>query len=123
MRREFFYRTQYTVLMYDTTETNSKPWNITFFDYNSHTMAPEILDKYEFIHVTSSTTGKIVTMSKKNNNFLWQLTDDTYKSPIVAIFILSSEGFLSVPFTTVSGNVIEKVIDYSLSETKSDFQL
>lgn len=109
--------------MYDTTEANSKPWNITFFDYNSHTMSPEILEKYDFIHVTSSTTGKIVTMNKKSGNFLWQLTDEIYSSPIVAIFILTSEGFLSVPFTTVSENVIEKVIDYSLSVTKHDFQL
>lgn len=116
-------RTQYTVLMYDTTETNSKPWNITFYDYNSHTMAPEMIDKYEFIHVTSSTTGKVITMNKKSGNFLWKLGDDISTSPIVAIFILSKEGFLSVPFTTVSENVIEKVIEYSQSERKNDFQL
>lgn len=110
--------------MFDTnSEVNSKPWNITFYDYNSHTMSPEILEKYEFMHVTSSTTGKIITMNKKSGNFLWELSDDVYSSPIVAIFILTNEGFLSVPFTTVGENVIEKVIDYSLSETKSDFQL
>ena len=41
-------RTQYTVMMYDSlaNDKNSKPWNVTFFDYTSHSMAPELSDKY-----------------------------------------------------------------------------
>lgn len=47
-RAVYLGRTQYTVLMYDSTskDANSKPWNITFYDYNSHTMDPEISKKY-----------------------------------------------------------------------------
>lgn len=41
-------RTQYTVMMYDSLSKSkdAKPWNITFYDYASHTMAPEISSEY-----------------------------------------------------------------------------
>lgn len=39
-------RTQYTVLMYDILSKNAKPWNVTYFDYTSHIMTPEISQKY-----------------------------------------------------------------------------
>lgn len=41
-------RTQYTVMMYDSmsNKKNTKPWNVTFFDYTSHTMAPEVSQEY-----------------------------------------------------------------------------
>lgn len=122
-RAVYLGRTQYTVLMYDSTsrEAGSKPWNITFYDYNSHTMDPELTKKYEFIHVTSSTSGKVVTMNRKTGGFVWERLD--IKSPVVAIFLLSRDGFLSVPFTTVGDDVIDKVVDYSKSDGTSDFKL
>lgn len=129
--------------MYDSLskDGNSKPWNITFFDYNSHTMDPEISKKYgifcfffrsfiwqvflffcsEFIHVTSSTSGKIVTMNRKTGGFIWERFD--IKSPVIAIFLLGPDGFLSVPFTTVADDVIDKVVDYSKNDETSDFKL
>ncbi|CRL01658.1 CLUMA_CG014880, isoform A [Clunio marinus] len=121
-RAVYLGRTQYTVLMYDSmSKESSKPWNITFYDYTSHTMDPEISQKYEFIHVTSSTSGKIVTIDRKTGGFLWERLD--IKSPIVSVFLLSRDGFLSVPFTPVAEEVIGKVIDYSKSDGKSDFKL
>lgn len=100
---------------------NSKPWNVTFFDYNSHTMDEEISKKYEFIHVTSSTSGKIVTMNRKSGEFLWEKLD--IKSPIISIFLLGRDGLLSVPFTTVAEDVIDKVVDFSKNNGINDFQL
>jgi serine/threonine-protein kinase/endoribonuclease IRE1 len=100
---------------------NGKPWNVTFFDYNAHTMDKEISEKYEFIHVTSSSTGKIVTMNRKSGEFLWEKLD--IKSPIVSIFILGRDGLLSVPFTTVAEDVVSKVTDFSKSNGINDFQL
>lgn len=121
-RAVYLGRTQYTVLMYDSTsKESSKPWNITFYDYNSHTMDPELSKSYEFIHVTSSTSGKIVTMNRKTGGFLWERLD--IKSPIVAIFLLGRDGFLSVPFTPVADEVIDKVVDYSKSGGTNDFKL
>lgn len=109
--------------MYDSLSrnANSKPWNITFFDYNSHTMDPELSKKYEFIHVTSSTSGKIVTMNRKTGSFLWEKLD--INSPIIAIFLLGPDGFLSVPFTTVAEDIIEKVVEYSKNDETTDFKL
>jgi serine/threonine-protein kinase/endoribonuclease IRE1 len=39
--------------MFDSTSkaTDSKPWNITFFDYNSHSMDPELAKKYGEISI------------------------------------------------------------------------
>lgn len=47
-RSVYLGRTQYTVMMYDSMapDRNSKPWNVTFFDYTSHTMAPELTKEY-----------------------------------------------------------------------------
>lgn len=47
-RSVYLGRTQYTVLMYDsrTKDKNTKPWNITFYDYSSHSMAPEVSLEY-----------------------------------------------------------------------------
>jgi serine/threonine-protein kinase/endoribonuclease IRE1 len=108
--------------MYDSLSNgNSKPWNITFFDYNSHTMDAEVSKKYEFIHVTSSTSGKVVTMNRKSGEFLWEIK--SIKSPIVSIFLLGRDGLLSVPFTTVAEDVIDKVVDFSKHNGINDFQL
>lgn len=52
--------------MYDSMskDSNSKPWNITFFDYNSHTMDPEISKKYGNLHscifVCEQITSKLI---------------------------------------------------------------
>lgn len=47
-RSVYLGRTQYTVLMYDSQnkDKNIKPWNVTFFDYSSHSMAPEVTAEY-----------------------------------------------------------------------------
>lgn len=47
-RAVYLGRTQYTVLMYDSTtkDKNTKPWNVTFYDYSAHIMAPEVSTEY-----------------------------------------------------------------------------
>lgn len=122
-RAVYLGRTQYTVQMYDSAskDSNSKPWNVTFFDYSSNTMAPELVKKYEYIHVTSSQSGKIITINRKTGGFLWEKLD--IDSPIVSMFILTRDGFLSVPFTTVAEEVIDKVSQFSKDEDRSDFEL
>lgn len=51
-RSVYLGRTQYTVLMYDSRskEKNTKPWNVTFYDYSSHSMAPEVSSEYGNFH-------------------------------------------------------------------------
>ncbi|XP_011185643.2 serine/threonine-protein kinase/endoribonuclease IRE1 [Zeugodacus cucurbitae] len=105
-------RTQYTVMMYDSLAKgkNVKPWNITFYDYSAHTMTPDISKEYEYLHLTTTSSGNIVTLDRKNGKFLWK-RDLT--SPVVAAFLLGSEGLLSVPFTTVSDEAFESILEES----------
>uniref|UniRef100_A0A8D8B9X7 non-specific serine/threonine protein kinase n=1 Tax=Culex pipiens TaxID=7175 RepID=A0A8D8B9X7_CULPI len=107
-RAVYLGRTQYTVMMYDSQATgrNSKPWNVTFFDYTSHTMAPELTKDYEFLHLTSSSSGLTATFEQKKGIPLWQ---KDVASPVVAVFLLGSEGLLSVPFQTVSDEVLQEI--------------
>ncbi|XP_036324827.1 serine/threonine-protein kinase/endoribonuclease IRE1 [Rhagoletis pomonella] len=105
-------RTQYTVMMYDSLAKgkNAKPWNITFYDYSAHTMTPDISKEYEYLHLTTTSNGNIVTLDRKNGKFLWR-RDLT--SPVVAAFLLGAEGLLSVPFTTVSDEAFESILEES----------
>ncbi|XP_019557207.3 serine/threonine-protein kinase/endoribonuclease IRE1 [Aedes albopictus] len=107
-RSVYLGRTQYTVMMYDSMapDRNSKPWNVTFFDYTSHTMAPELTKEYEFLHLTSSSSGMTVTIERKKGTSLWQ---KDLSSPVVAVFLLGSEGLLSVPFQTVSDEALREI--------------
>ncbi|XP_021710632.1 serine/threonine-protein kinase/endoribonuclease IRE1 [Aedes aegypti] len=107
-RSVYLGRTQYTVMMYDSmsSDQNSKPWNVTFFDYTSHTMAPELTKEYEFLHLTSSSSGMTVTIERKKGTSLWQ---KDLSSPVVAVFLLGSEGLLSVPFQTVSDDALRDI--------------
>ncbi|XP_058446373.1 serine/threonine-protein kinase/endoribonuclease IRE1 [Malaya genurostris] len=107
-RAVYLGRTQYTVMMYDSMDRNSKPWNVTFFDYTSHSMAPDLTKEYEFLHLTSSSSGLTATFEQKKGTPLWQKDLST---PVIAVFLLGSEGLLSVPFQTVSDEVLHEVND------------
>ncbi|XP_053692235.1 serine/threonine-protein kinase/endoribonuclease IRE1 [Sabethes cyaneus] len=121
-RAVYLGRTQYTVMMYDSlaSERNSKPWNVTFFDYTSHTMAPELTKEYEFLHLTSSSSGLTATFEQKKRTPLWQ-TD--LSSPVVAVFLLGSEGLLSVPFQTVSDEVLLEINERARDGNFDDLKL
>lgn len=121
-RGVFLGRTQYTVMMYDslTKDKNSKPWNVTFFDYSSHTMAPELTQEYEWLHLSSSVTGQTVTLNRFKGTFMWQ---KDLESPVVAVFLLGPDGLLSVPFTTVSDDALQNIIDYAKEGHKTDVKL
>ena len=79
---------------------------------------------------------------KTKGSFLWQ---KNLNSPVVAVFLLGKEGLLSVPFTSVSGNicnsfkstvnfnkiifdyfsddVLTKVLENAKEGTQTDFKL
>lgn len=119
-RSMYLGRTQYTVLMYDSMSNNQKPFNVTFFDYTSHTMAPEVSKEYEWIHLTSSSSGMIATLNRKKGTFLWQ---KHLGSPVVATFLLNSDGLLSVPFTTVSDDTLNGIVEFARDGQKNDIKL
>ncbi|XP_034116629.2 serine/threonine-protein kinase/endoribonuclease IRE1 [Drosophila albomicans] len=105
-------RTQYTVMMYDSLakDKNAKPWNITFYDYNALSAPPELAKEYEYIHLTTTSNGQIVTLDRKQGKFLWQRD---LNSPVVAAFLLGPDGLLSVPFTTVSDEAYQAIVEES----------
>uniref|UniRef100_A0AAG5CTX8 non-specific serine/threonine protein kinase n=1 Tax=Anopheles atroparvus TaxID=41427 RepID=A0AAG5CTX8_ANOAO len=121
-RAVYLGRTQYTVMMYDSqrTDRNSKPWNVTFFDYSAHSMAPELSKEYEFLHLTSSSSGLTATFEQKQGTPLWQ---KDLSSPVVAVFLLGSEGLLSVPFQTVSDEVLQELNERAKSGNFDDLKL
>ncbi|XP_053679518.1 serine/threonine-protein kinase/endoribonuclease IRE1 [Anopheles nili] len=121
-RAVYLGRTQYTVMMYDSqsTDRNSKPWNVTFFDYTAHSMAPDITKEYEFLHLTSSSSGLTATFEQKKGTPMWQ---KDLASPVVAVFLLGSEGLLSVPFQTVSDDVLQEINERAKSGNFDDMKL
>ena len=61
-----------------------------------------------------------VTLDRKKGTFLWQKFFD---SPVVAAFLLGSEGLLSVPFTTVSDDTLKSIVEYARDGQKNDIKL
>lgn len=108
--------------MYDSLakDKNTKPWNVTFYDYSSHSMAPEISKNYEWLHLSSSATGLTVTLDREKGTLLWQ---KDLATPVVAVFLLGVEGLLSVPFTTVSEEALQNIVDYAHTGNKNDVKL
>jgi len=64
----------------------------------------------EYIHLTTTTNGQIVTLDRKHGKFLWQRD---LSSPVVAAFLLGPDGLLSVPFTTVSDEAYQAILEES----------
>lgn len=64
------------------------------------------LNPTEFLHLTSSSSGMTVTIERKKGTSLWQ---KDLSSPVVAVFLLGSEGLLSVPFQTVSDDALRDI--------------
>ena len=118
-----FGRSLYHLSIFDA-KTRTKKWNITLVDYSStaslasstagSSSSSSSSQSYPFLHLTSSTTGKIVTIDleaeddgKQRNktgfkkNVLWSLD---LESPIIAMFEFDEtgvKGTKKVAFTTV----------------------
>lgn len=57
----------------------------------------------DLVHFTSSSSGKILTLNRRRGNLLWERD---FNSPVVAIYLLSLEGLIKVPFTSLSNHTI-----------------
>lgn len=62
------------------------------------------------MHLTTTSSGNILTLNRKDGKFLWK---NDLTSPVVAAFLLGSEGLLSIPFTTVSEEAFEAILEES----------
>ncbi|XP_056629573.1 serine/threonine-protein kinase/endoribonuclease IRE1 isoform X2 [Diorhabda sublineata] len=95
-------RTQFSLRMVDEKNTDNK-WNVTFYDYTARLMTKEELNNYDSVHFTSASTGQIVTLNRRMGSFLW---DRDLGSPVIGVYLLDSEGIMSVPFTSLANHTI-----------------
>lgn len=72
------------------------------------------------MHFCGSSSGLTVTLDRQSGTFMWQ---KDLSSPVVAVFLLSSEGLLSVPFTTVSDGALKSIIDYARDGQQNNIKL
>lgn len=70
----------------------------------------------EWLHLCGSASGLTVTLNRKDGVFRWQ---QNLISPVVAVFLLSSEGLLSVPFQTVSDDALKNIAESSIEGQRS----
>lgn len=101
-------RTEYNIMMYDT-RTKNRRWNITYYDYSSNLGGIDISsDDYELAHFTDSSTGALITLDKTSGAVQWE---QQFNSPVVAMYQLASDSLASIPFTSVSVDTLNNLMD------------
>jgi len=117
-------RTEYSVMMYDSKpkasgssgggspmSASQRSWNVTFYDYSANLgSASDVGPDYDMVHFADSSTGNLLTLDRRTGSLLWERRMD---SPVVAIYLAQSEGMAAVPFTSVSGETLENLLDRS----------
>ncbi|KAG5868801.1 hypothetical protein JTB14_032700 [Gonioctena quinquepunctata] len=98
-------RSQYNLRMVDGKTTKHK-WNITFYDYTAKPMTKEELSRYDSVHFTSTSTGRVVTLNRRRGSFIW---DKDLGSPVIGLYLLDSEGLLSLPFTSLANHTLSNL--------------
>ena len=108
----YLFKSEYTISVFNA-ETREKLSNFTFLDYSPSIVNSIPQNSYEYLHLTSSTNGKLATIDIANgeNTFLWS---SHFASPIVAMYKLSEAGTVKangfpvlsrIPFLTIGGFV------------------
>ncbi|KAF5287499.1 hypothetical protein FQA39_LY04127 [Lamprigera yunnana] len=104
-------RTQYSIMMVDIRNTNRK-WNVTFYDYTANPLSKEKLMSYELVHFASTSTGRLITMDRRRGTLLW---DIDLGSPVVAVYLIDSNGLLTLPLTTMANHTISHMANCLLA--------
>jgi serine/threonine-protein kinase/endoribonuclease IRE1 len=126
----FLTKSMYQLSIYDA-KTRIKKWNITLVDYSSSASMHASKSPYPLLHLTSSTSGKILTIDlnsdQKTPQILWS---QDLASPIVAIYEFDENGVTEtrkVPFTTIGDDsdkmASESVPSLYVGESTSSKQL
>ncbi|XP_012058791.1 PREDICTED: serine/threonine-protein kinase/endoribonuclease IRE1 [Atta cephalotes] len=99
----FVGRTEYNIIMVDSKHKDRK-WNVTFYDYSAMQMEPDVIENYDLVHFTTSSTGRVVTLDGLGK-ILWKLD---LKSPVIAMYTVTKNGLLTIPFTSIADSLLEK---------------
>ncbi|XP_077279454.1 serine/threonine-protein kinase/endoribonuclease Ire1 isoform X2 [Temnothorax americanus] len=100
----FVGRTEYNIIMVDSKHKDRK-WNVTFHDYSAMQMKSDVMEDYDLVHFTTSSTGRVVTLDRLGR-ILWKLD---LKSPVIAMYTVTKNGLLMVPFTSIADPLLENV--------------
>jgi serine/threonine-protein kinase/endoribonuclease IRE1 len=112
----FVGRTEYNIIMIDSKRKDRK-WNVTFYDYSAAKMDPELVEDYDLVHFTGTSTGQVVTVDRFGN-ILW---DINLGSPVIAVYTISKDGLLTMPFTSVADTTLSHLLK-KISVKPSEFQ-
>ena len=88
--------------------SRKKHWNLTVIDYSSTAAITIIQSDYDLLHLTSASSGKIVTYDLESHELLWK---NQLSSPIIAMFEFNlnlAGKVLKIPFSTVGTNARKK---------------
>lgn len=58
----------------------------------------------DLVHFTTSSTGRVVTLDGLGK-ILWKLD---LKSPVIAMYTVTKNGLLTIPFTSIADSLLEK---------------
>lgn len=101
----YLFKSEYQISIFNA-ESREKLSNFTFVDYSPSIVASIPQSTYEFLHLTSSTNGKVATINiaEGENTFLWS---QKFGSPIVAMYKMTENANFPVinriPFLTIGG--------------------
>jgi len=88
--------------------SRKKHWNLTVIDYSSTAAITISQSDYDLLHLTSASSGKIVTYDLESSEILWK---NQLGSPIIAMFEFNlnlAGKVLKIPFSTVGTNARKK---------------
>ncbi|XP_011300602.1 serine/threonine-protein kinase/endoribonuclease IRE1 [Fopius arisanus] len=113
----FVGRTEYNIIMIDSKQKDRR-WNITFYDYSASKI-DDASDDYDLVHFTTSSTGRVVTLDRRQGMVLWELD---LNSPVIGIYTMSKDGLVTIPFTSVAQGTLDNLLQ-RFSSKPSDIQL
>lgn len=88
--------------------SHKKHWNLTVVDYTSTAAGSIAQNDYDLLHLTSASSGKIVTYDLESSEIIWK---NQLNSPIIAMFEFNlnlASKVTKIPFSTVGTNARKK---------------
>lgn len=73
----------------------------------------------DLVHFTTSSTGRVVTLDRRSGMILWELD---LKSPVIAMYTVTNDGLLTVPFTSIAEGTLDILLERFVTKP-SDIQL
>ena len=101
-------KSEYHLTIFDL-KSRKKIWNMTMIDYSSSSMLSISQNNYDFMHFTSSTSGRIATIGLIENSDQQVIWTHKLDSPIVGIYSFNSgtgyNELRRVPFSTIGSSL------------------